>query len=262
MLTLGTESVRDYQACELFYELRYLHQEREPVEGRSMLQRRYDDSLRKVAAFYFYRRQSGLAPSYNALLKRWEKIWFPKDMDAYDIAVEQHTSISNFASYASSASMALLRFYETFSGATNFGDPISIDQQFLVSLDRDVRLQGTYDLVLTKRYEHRVVMWWTRSRVPPIDQLALDFSALKYAYEWDRGRDWQGMSISYWLYNLASPSAALTRVDINGDDVAQFIYWARRARDTDTFVPRRGLSTYCRGCPFDSLCIGWKKWPR
>lgn len=261
MLTLSAESVRDYMTCELFYELRYLHQEREPVEGRTMMQKRYDDSLRKVAAFFFYRRQQGLTPSYNQLLKRWEKIWFPKDMDAYDIAVEQHASASNYASYASAASMALLKFYESFADSS-LGDPVGIDQAFLVSLDRDVRFEGKYDLILSRRYEHRVIGWWTKSRMPPVDQLTLDFAAQKYAYEWDRGSDWDGVSISYWIYNLASPTGALVKIDISSDDVAAFIYWARRARDSEMFVPRRGMTTYCRGCVFDQHCAAWKKWPR
>jgi hypothetical protein len=260
MLTLNAGAVRDYQACELFYELRHLHHEREPIDGRSMMQSRYDDALRKVAAFFFYRRQQGLTPSYNQLLKRWEKLWFPKDMDAYDIAVAQHASMGNYASYASGAAMALLRFYEQF--AQPVGDPVGIDQAFLVSIDRDVRLEGKYDLILKRRYEHRVIMWWTKTRLPSTDQLLMDFSALKYAYEWDRGRDWHGVSVSYWIYNLATPTSTLTKIDVSGDDVAAFTYWVRRARDTDAFVPRRGLSTYCRGCPFDELCRGWKKWPR
>lgn len=253
--------MRDYQACELFYELRHRHHEREPIEGKALLQQRFDSTLRKVAAFYFYRRQTGMIPSYNQLLKRWEKLWFPKDMDAYDIQVEQHASQGNYASYASSASMALLRFYEEF-GKDGLGDPLNIDQQFTVSVDRDVRLEGAFDLVLRRRYEHRVVMWWTRSRQPPPDQLITEFAALKYAYEWDRGRDWQGVAVSYWIYNLASPTSLLTKIDVSTDDAAAFLFWARRIRDAVDFVPRRGLTTYCRGCPFDELCKTWKKWPR
>jgi hypothetical protein len=225
------------------------------------MQQRYDESLRKVAAFFFYRRQSGLTPSYNTLLKRWEKMWFPKDMDAYDIVVEQHSSMGNYASYASAAAMALLRFYEVFTEPT-LGDPIGIDQAFLVTMDRDVRFNGTFDLILSRRDDHRVINWWTKTRMPPVDQMMTGFAGMKYAYEWDRGRDWHGISVTYWLYNLASPTASLTRVDVTNDDVAAFTYWARRARDTETFVPRRGLSTYCRGCPFDEICRSWRKWPR
>lgn len=261
MITLTSSSVKDYIGCELFYELRHLHHEREPVEGRSIMQQRFDATLRKVAAFYFYRRQTGLMPSYNTLLKRWEKLWFPKDMDAYDIAVEQHSSLANFASYASNASMALLRFYEEFAQA-DVGDPIAIDQNFTVSLDRDVRMEGKFDLVLRRRYEHRVVQWWTKTRMPPMDQMVLDFAALKHAYEWDRSQDWQEVSISYWLYNLATPTATLTKVEVGPDDVAAYLYWIRRIRDTELHVPRRGMSTLCRGCPFDAHCLSWRKWPR
>jgi hypothetical protein len=123
-------------------------------------------------------------------------------------------------------------------------------------------MEGKFDLVLRRRYEHRVVQWWSRPRMPSIDQMLMDFAAVKHAYEWDRSSDWQEVNITYWIYNLASPTSALTKIDVSADDVAAYLYWVRRIRDSEVYVPRRGLTVMCRGCPFDSACASWKKWPR
>jgi hypothetical protein len=261
MLALTVSSIRDLMACELFFQLRHLEKEHVPTAYKTILAARFENTMHRIATFFFYKRQQGQTPSYSVLLSRWEKIWFPKNYDAYDLAVEQHSTVSgNYASYTSLAAVALLRFYEDFTDPLA-GDPIAIDEPFVVPLGQDFRLEGSFDLVLRRGNEHHVILW-TMSRQPNLNHNVLDFAAQRLAYERGRGRDWKDVNVSYGLYSLSSAHSGIIEADPNADDVAALLYWARKAHESETFVPRRGFTTYCRGCVFDDQCAAWKKWPR
>jgi hypothetical protein len=261
VLNLTVTAVRDMMACELYFQLRHLEKESEPVDQRTILARRFENTMRRVASYYFFQRQQGFTPSYNALLKRWERVWFPKKYDAYDIAVEQHAgTMGNYSSYTSLAAVALLRFVDDF-GTPESGDPIAIDEPFIAPVAPELRLEGRFDLVLRKAREHHVVVW-TMARKPDVSHHGIDFAAQRFAYERARGRDWKDVTITYWLYSLSSAHTGLLAAEPGADDVAQLLYWARRAGETETYVPRRGYTTYCKNCVFDSICRDWKKWPR
>lgn len=249
-IILTTEAIRDYQVCELYYDYRYLQYEPVPISGREILAQRFENTLKKVASFFFYKKQGHIVPSYNALLNRWEKLWFPKDTDAFDLTYERHeTAHGNLASYSNVATAALLQFHEDF--AEDDSEPILIDENYLVPLARNVRLKGRFDLVLRKNGRYKIVKWSGRQRRPAISSFGLDFASLRLAFE---HRNESNRSASFALYDLASTKPGFVPVYPTEDDAKAMIFWANQICSSESFVPRRGFTVYCKGCPYDEPC--------
>lgn len=254
---LTTDAIKDFQICALLYDLRHKETIGEPILGRELLARRYEETLKRVASFFFYKKQSGNTPSYNAILNRWEKLWFPKEMTPYDMAVEQHEAWhGNLASYNTDAAVALMKFHEDF--ADDSWQPILIDEKFLVPLTREVRISGQFDLVLRKGEEHRVVKYAGRLRRPPMNTLMMDFAVLRHAFE---SRNEQRRKVSYHLYDLGSSKPGFVKARPTKSDLNALHFWVNQAAKTEVYAPRRGLTAYCRGCPFDRPCSMWNHYP-
>jgi CRISPR/Cas system-associated exonuclease Cas4 (RecB family) len=259
VITLTVESIRDYHVCELFYRFRHKDKKHEKLNGRELMTERFENTLKKVASFFFYKIQSGNVPSYNALLNRWEKLWFPKDMTAYDIAVEQHeVNHGNIVSYSNIAAAALESFHDFFSG--NESDPILIDEGYLISLGRDLRLKGSLDLVLRTGDKFEVIKWIGRPKKPGVNSLMIEMAAMRIAFE---HRNKGVKKVNYRSYELASGNQNYVNIDQpKQEDVDALLYWAYDIRDSDIFVPRRGFTAYCKSCPFDVDCANFSGWPK
>lgn len=257
MRTLQIEAIKDYQVCELFYDYRYEKAEPEAILGRELMAQRFENTLKRVASFFFYKKQGLITPSYNALLSRWQKLWFPKGLDAYDLSLEQHESAhGNLASYSTAAAATLLQFHEDFADTT--AEPVMIDEKYLVPLGDGVRLEGSIDLVLRQKDKYKVIKWSGRQKRPPAASLNMDFAALKWAFEY---RNESRRRVSYGLYDLASTRPGFVPVHPSDDDVNALMFWANDIQDNDLYVPRRGFTAYCRGCAFDTQCAKWNRWP-
>jgi len=257
--TLSVNAIKDYQVCELFYKYRYEDKEPEPLFGREILTLRFENTLKKVASFFFYKKQAGVVPSYNAILNRWEKLWFPKDMTAYDLAVEQHeVAHGNMASYSNVAAAALEEFHDTF--AEDESQPILIDEKFLIPIGKDLRLEGSIDLALRKGDNYKVIKWSAKPKRPGMNALVLDFAALRTAFD---HRNDTAKKVSYHLYDLSSGiSGFIDTEQPSITDKRALLYWANDIKNNDVFVPRRGFTAYCRGCPFDEQCAAFAGWPK
>lgn len=253
ILTISSDSIHDFQVCGRLYDYRYNSELNQFVSKRDLLAQRYDNTLKKIVSFFFYKKQGGYIPSYSALLSRWERAWFPKDMTTYDLALEQHESaFGNLASYSNDATSVLLGFYENF--ADDEGEPFLIDEPYTVQIDDHIRLEGSFDLVLRYRKHNlfRVIKWSTKKRKPTTASLITDFSSIKYAFDF-KSRD-KEISKSFGLYDLASPKPGFYSVDVTSDDVNALLYWAREIDKEKIFPSRRGLTAYCKVCPYDSPC--------
>lgn len=253
---LTVKSIKDYQTCALLYNYRHIENSYEPLGKRTLLDVRFENTLKKIASFFFYKRQAGITPSWSALLNRWERLWFPKDMTAWDIMTDaQDPMHGNVAGYSADATAALLKFHEFFSADNS--DALLIDEPFLVQLSSSgMRLEGAFDLVLrsAKTKEYQVIKWLTRGQKTQASDLLMDFAALKYAFDHrNSGRDIK--RVTYGSYDLTASAKSTIKVyDIEDTDVNALKYWAREAWEAEVFVPRRGLTSYCRSCPFDIPC--------
>lgn len=253
MLTLSADSIRDYQVCSFYYNQKYVLETDDASYAREQLAEKFETTLKRVVSFFFYKRQGGIVPSYNALLNRWEKLWFPKNTTAYDIATERHESAhGNLASYSNTAAAALLQFYEDFIDYP--GDPVMIDEKFLVPLNKTIRLEGTFDLMLRKKRNFQVIRWSTKTKRPAADSFTYDFAAQRIAYEY---RNNNKFPPEYLMYDLGSTHPGGVPIEPTREDVNALLYWAEEVSNSvneDVYVPRRGFTTYCRGCPFDKPC--------
>ena len=253
MLTLTTESIKDYQVCSFFFNEKYILESNDASYAREQLAEKFEMTLRRIVSFFFYKRQGGIVPSYNALLNRWEKLWFPKNVTAYDISTERHESAhGNLASYSNAAAAALLKFYEDFINYK--ADPIIIDEKFLMPIGKELRLEGKFDLVLKNQNGFQVIKWSTKTKRPPLDSFTYDFAGLKLAYDYRNKSD---RTPEYLMYDLGSTNPGGTVMTPTTADVKGLIYWANKAKDSydnELYVPRRGFTTYCRNCAFDKPC--------
>lgn len=253
---LTVESIKDFQVCELYYKYKYRDQIEVPIYSRELMVEKFHNTLKRVASFFFYKKQAESVPSYNAILNRWEKLWFPKNITAYDMAVEQHEiTRNNMASYSNIAAASLERFHQDFS--IDKADPIMIDQAYTITLDDQSRLIGNIDLVLRHQDRYRV-MKWVGSRKK--DALSLDLAAMKFAFEYRH--DVVPGNVEYVCYNITSAHSPYVDVpQPTSADVNALLYWAQEVVSTDTFVPRRGFTAYCKNCPFDRPCFEFDEWP-
>ena len=45
-------------------------------------------------------------------------------------------------------------------------------------------------------------------------------------------------------------------------DIDSLKFWADELEQAQNFVPRRGLTWYCKKCPFDKPCSKWANWSK
>jgi hypothetical protein len=252
MTRLTVQAIKDYQVCSLFYSYRYEDKEYEPLNNRVLMADRFHETLTRVVAFFFYKKQSGVTPSYNAIINRWERLWFPKDMDAYDVAVEQHTvSHGNLTQYSTQAAKGLLKLYEDFEDKSI--QPILIDEDYSVPIRSDIILDGTLDLVYRIDGEYHVIKWVTTQKRPTMPSLVMEFAGTRAAYD---HRKPAGQKVNYAIYDLGSDNPGRVDYDMTDVPAGMIEYWAEQAK-LGEFVPRRGYTAYCKGCPFDIPCKGF-----
>jgi hypothetical protein len=254
VITLSPETLEDFKTCELLYKYRHVDEEYERVDTRKLLAIRYENTIKMVASFFFYKMQGGSIPSYNALLNRWERFWFSDDITAYDISVDQQDpSHGNMASYSSIAAQVLLKFYEDFEEYV--GIPVLISEDFTVPVNdrEDVRLSGRFDLVIRDQkgiYNH--IKWSGKRKKPQFSDVAMEYALNEYAFK-HRNRN-KSYKMVHWLYDLGTKNPGFSQIHINKSHRRMLDAWVDRASSTDLFLPRFGLTTHCKGCAFKEEC--------
>ena len=260
MFSTSVEAIKDYQLCARMYDYRHQDQLPEAIYARDLMSERYQNTLQQVVSFFFYKKQGGYIPSVNSLLNRWERLWFPKNITAYDISIEQHeTWHRNESSYTTAATASILQFHEDFSKLNV--DPLVIEEAYDVPIGKTIKLQGKFDYILrTKNKEYMVIHLSSKLKRPPMSALAFEFAAMRYAFNYRMGE--AAPSVKYYMYDLGSAKPGFVEAKPLDSDVRALIYWAKELESTKLFVPRRGFSAYCRGCPFDKQCSEWNEWPK
>jgi CRISPR/Cas system-associated exonuclease Cas4 (RecB family) len=60
--------------------------------------------------------------------------------------------------------------------------------------------------------------------------------------------------------DLLSNNLSFNEYKITQEDVDSIEYWCDTIYSKEIFVPRRGLTSYCKKCPFDTPCSKWSGW--
>ena len=257
MKEITIESIKDYQTCGRLYDYRYQEKLPENISPRELSSLKFENTMKSVINFFFYKKQGGFTPSYSSLLNRWEKLWFPKGTTAYDIAHEQHEShYGNTASLTSKAASALLNFYNTYAEDNNI--PMAIDQQFYIPVGKGTKINGKFDAILYKDGEYFVHKWVFNFRHSHVSLYQMDFAVLHEAF----AHKFPGKihKAHFGHYDLLSSGGKFVEYEVNLEDSKALRYWCTTMEQDNKFVSRRGLTTYCKQCPFDNPCSKWKNW--
>ena len=257
MKELTIEAIKDYQTCALLYSYRHEENLVETIHSRELFSTKFENTLKSVINYFFYKKQGGFTPSYSSLLNRWEKLWFAKDATAYDIIHEQHESFyGNTASLTSKAASALLDFYNEFSEDDSI--PMAIDQGFYVPVGNSVKIKSHFDLILYKNGEYFIYKWVFNFRTSHTSLYQIDFSVLNEAFGHKFPHKISKAHFGY--YDILASSQKFVEYEVNEEDSKALKYWCSTMDEDKKFVPRRGLTSYCKKCPFDKPCSKWKDW--
>lgn len=253
METITPQAIKDFLVCPLFFEYRYVQKLQEKEQENEIYKERYINTLRRVASYFFYRRQAGKPVGFDGLIKRWEKNWFPKGMSYKDIAFGEssvRSDIGHLVKGNSTAIAAIERFYNVFSA--DAGVPVLIDERRTFQATNNIRLTTSIDLMLKYQDGTRYVVKWLVGK-PKFGAhfLTLDLAATHLALKATGSyRD----DTYYAVYDFSKPRARLEPFEVSGEDVAFLLNWVRQLDQRGTPIPRRGFTPYCGTCPFDSQC--------
>jgi hypothetical protein len=145
MEPVSVQSLKDFQLCERLFDYRHQQKLPEKIYARDIHTEKFESTIKSIMYFFFFKKQGGIIPSYSSLLNRWEKIWFPKNTNSYDIVTEQHeTAYGNTASLTSKAAGILLGFHETYSESPYI--PVAISEEYNMPIG-NLNLQDTFDII-------------------------------------------------------------------------------------------------------------------
>jgi hypothetical protein len=250
------KGLKDFQTCALLYDLRHAQKLPETILGRDLITERFENTIKSVMAFFLYKKQSGFTPSYSALLNRWQKLWFPEGSSVQDIINDKHESAyGNMASLTSKAASALLDFYNYFSDTSII--PIGISEEYFLPLG-DVVVTDVFDLIYSKENNIYVVKWVFNYKTTHEYLYMMDFACMQYAYS--KKSLASKKTVHYGYYDIISGSPEVKMLQHSREDVELIEHWTSELSSCTTYAPRRGLTYYCKKCPFDTPCSKWSNW--
>lgn len=257
MLNLSVNAIKDFQICERLYDYRHEQKLPETVYSRDLYSIKFENTIKNIIHFFWFKKQAGITPSYASLLNRWEKIWFPKDTNHYDIMTEKHESAyGNVASLTTQAAAVLLRFHETYSQIDLI--PISIFDDYVVSINNSIRIEDKFDVIYRKDNENYVVKLMFNYKNNNDYMYQIDFASMYLAFKNLHPNRVKQTRFGY--IDLLSNNLAFNEYTIGQQDVDSIEYWCDTIDSKEVYVPRRGLTQYCKKCPFDTPCSKWNGW--
>lgn len=259
------QAVKDYKICARYFDFKYVDKEPEELYYRKLIKNRYKICLTKVVYFFFYKKMGGQIPSFNALINRWEKIWF-KDSDLFDIDAEiVDPRQEGLISLNTDATSVLLRFYEKWE--RDEGLPLSIASDVITPINNDLAITDTIDLSVRYRgrkgNDYQNIKFYVGLQKPNTAHYLLDFANMKSTFEYRNEEKLNPHdTVSYYLYDLGSErrSDNMIQMHVQPEDVEDLFYWANQISQDKVCPSRRGLTVLCKGCPFDEQCAKWDDW--
>ena len=257
MLELNVEAIKDFQTCERLYDYRYRDKLPEKVYSRDIYTAKFESTIKNIIYFFWFKKQAGISPSYSSLLNRWEKLWFPKNVDHYDIATEQHESMyGNMASLTTKAANILLTFHETYSDVDMI--PLAISEEYIAVINKEIKIVDKFDLIIRKDNKNYVTKLLFNYKTNHRHMYQVDFSAMYMGFKLRHPNRVNETSFGY--IDLMSNSLDFIEYEISSEDIDSLEYWCDTMCHKETFVPRRGLTAYCKKCPHDEPCSKWIGW--
>lgn len=255
MRTLTVDGIKDFQICERLYDYRHNDKLFERVYSRDILSTKFEATIKNIIYYFWFKKQGGVTPSYSSLLNRWEKLWFPKDTDAYDIAIDQHEShYGNMASFTSKAAAALLKFHESYCDSDLI--PIGISESYIAVINHDIKIDDKFDLIYRKDGRNYVVKFLFNYKSKNSFMYQVDFTCMYLGFKLQHPGQLANTKFGY--IDFVSNDINFVEYEVNQEDVDSLAFWCNMINEKEVFVPRRGLTSYCKKCPFDEPCSKFK----
>ncbi len=259
MLHITIDQLKDFQTCERLYDFRHLEKLPETIGGRHLLSVKFESTIKNIVHYFFYKKQAGVTPSYSSLLNRWEKLWFPKESSPFDIIYEQHETLyGNTASLTSKAAAVLLELIE------NFGEqniiPIGIDQEYIAPITNNIAIKDKFDLIYFQNKKIHVIKWVFNHKLKYTDSYIFDFAVMNVGFS-NMYPDKKDIT-SFGYFDLMNQKSNFTEFTIEPADIQAIKYWCDSLYDEQIFPSRRGLTSYCKSCPYDKPCSKWVAWKK
>lgn len=257
MLSLTVNGIKDFQLCERLYDYRYNDNIPEKIYSRDLYGSKFESSIKDILYFFWYKKQGGITPSYASLLNRWEKLWFPKNTDSYDIITEQHESVyGNLSSLTTKAAAILLNFHETYSDTDLI--PLAICEDYVSVVGKNIKIEDTFDLIFHKDNKNYIVKFLFNYKSNYSYMYQIDFSVMYSGFKLRHPGRVNNSKFGY--IDLLANKLEFVEYEIGTEDLDSLDYWCDTIYNKQTFVPKRGLISYCKKCPFDSICSKWNGW--
>lgn len=256
MIKTTCEGLRNFQICERYYDFKYNDNIPEKYSSQEILEQRFENTLKKIIQFFWYKKQSGITPSYSSLLNKWEKLWIPKGTDSYDISTIQNSvNKANTINLTTKAAASLLAFHEEYASSEYI--PFAIGEEYFLT-NNDVTITGIFDLILYKNGKTYVVKFLADYKKSRRHTVQFDFATMYRSFI-VRYRENEVKPILCYL-DITSDDMLMNEFDLQQYDLDELDYWCDRLCSTQVFVPKRGLIPLCKKCPFDKQCSEWCSW--
>lgn len=257
MLELTVDSIKDFQTCERLYDYRHREKNPEKIYSRELNTLKFESTIKNIIYYFWFKKQAGITPSYSSLLNRWEKLWFPKGSDHYDIITEQHESVyGNLSSLTTKAAAILLKFHEKYSNTDII--PLSIGDDYVAVIDRKIKIEDKFDVIYRKDNKNYVIKFLFNYKNNNRSIYQVDFSVMYLGFKLKHPTKINNTHFGY--IDLMANSVNFIEYEITSEDLDALEYWCDTIVSKDIFVPRRGLTSYCKRCPFDEPCAKWIGW--
>ncbi len=67
---------------------------------------------------------------------------------------------------------------------------------------------------------------------------------------------------SFGYVDLMNQKSDFIEFSVENADIEALKYWCNSLYEEKTFPSRRGLTSYCKSCPFDKPCSKWVAWEK
>jgi len=255
MLELTVNAIKDFQTCERLYDFRYNEKIPEKIYSRDIYTLKFESTIKNILYFFWYKKQAGITPSYSSLLNRWEKLWFPKNTNHYDIMTEQHESAyGNLSSLTTKAASILLSFHEKYSDVDLI--PLAISEEYVCVVNKTIKIEDKFDLIYRKDNKNYVVKFLFNYKTNFSYMYQVDFSVMFSGFKLRHPGRLAETKFGY--VDLLSNNLQFVEYEITTEDIDSLEFWCESIYNKDVFIPRRGLTAYCKKCQFDEPCSKWK----
>lgn len=255
MLELTVQSIKDFQTCERMYDFKHNDKLYEKFTSQELLDQKFENTLRKIFYFFWYKKQSEIVPSYASLLNKWEKLWIPKGTDSYDIATEQHTYTGhNNVNLTSKAAAILMEFHDKYASMPVV--PLAIADEYIAPINRIAKINDVFDLIVSDNGKIKVIKLLFGYRASKRNKFQIDFASYKVGFQTRHPS--KASSASFCYIDMLSDTLDIKEYDIFDNDIDMLRHWCDRIYSTEVFISKRDLIPFCTKCSFYSQCEKWE----